>query len=158
MSGETSQKAPIEINNVKIQRLKNWVDGFLKIEDDDGVLDIDRAMRNINHSASTFYSNLNGIMMQESFKLSEIEADLNRIKAHQYDKVKRFTDYQVDSNGIRILVDGNEDVIKKQVEYDKQKQYISYLDRTMKQFDYFAKKVEVMLKAREWKDRYGGFE
>ena len=157
MSGENTNKIPIQIGNKKIEALRDWVDEFLKIENDDGILDIDRAMRNISYSASTFYSNLNGIMMKEAFKLTEIEADLKRIRAKQYDKVKRFTDYQVDSNGIKILVDGNEDVIQKQKEYDKQKEYLAYLDRTMKQFDYYAKKIEVMMKARENKERYGGF-
>ncbi len=157
MSGENVNFGPIEIKNKKIIRLRDWVNQYLEIEDENGVLDIDRAMRNINYSAGNFYSNLNGILMQERFKLTDIEGDLNRIRAQQYDKVKRFTDYQVDSSGIKLLVEGNEAVIAKKREYDMQAEYVDYIDRTMKQFSFYSNKVDTMIKARETKERYGGF-
>jgi len=148
---------PISIESQKIQKLRDWVNQFLHIETVDGELDIDKAMSNINYSAGNFYTNLNGIYMQEEFKLHQIENDLAKVKALKYDEIKRFTDYQVESAGVKIILDGSTEVREKQLEYSKQKAYLEFLDRTLKQFSFYAGKVDVMIKARETKEKYGGF-
>lgn len=148
---------PISIESKKIQQLRDWVNQYLHVETVDGELDIDKAMTNINYCAGNFYTNLNGIYMQEEFKLHQIESDLDKIKAIKYDEIKRFTDYQVESAGVKILLDGSKEVREKQLEYNKQKAYLEFLDRTLKQFSFYANKIEVMIKARETKEKYGGF-
>jgi hypothetical protein len=148
-------RPPINIESNKIKELRDWINQYLNAEDTNGELDLNRAQRNINYCAGDFYTNLNGIYMQEEFKLRQLESDLSKIKAIQYDKIKRFTDYVVESAGIKILLDGNEEVRKKQLELDKQEAYLDFLDRSLKQFSFYSNKVEIMLKAREAQERYG---
>lgn len=145
---------PISIDQPKIIKLRDWINQYLNCEDANGVLDLEKAQRNINYSAGDFYTNLNGLYMQEEFKFHEIESDLAKIKAIQYDKIKRFTDYVVESANIKILLDGNEEVRTKQLELDKVGAYLDFLDRTLKQFSFYSNKVDVMIKAREAYNRF----
>lgn len=145
---------PIHIESKKIQQLRDWVNQYLNVENEHGVLDLEKAQRNINYCAGDFYTNLNGIYMQEEFKLRQLEDDLSKIKAIKYDEIKRFTDYQVESNGVKILLDGSSEVREKQLELSKQEAYLDFLDRTLKQFSYYSNKVEVMIKAREFDYKY----
>lgn len=146
---------PVEITNQKIAKLRDWMNQYLEAEMPDGSIDLDKAQRNINYSAGNFYTNLNGLYLQEDLKRAQIESDLNHLKALKYDEVKRFTDYPIEKDGVSILIAGSENVRKKQLEYDKQVAYLAFLERALKQFGFYSNKVDVMIRAKEFDFKYG---
>jgi len=150
-----SDSIPINIQNSHIKKLKDYLDTFFNHEDSDGNLDLDRMQRNVAYNAGNMYTNISGILFQEELKLAQIEADLKQIKAKKYDEIKRITAYTIEATGIKLLLDGSEDVRKKQLEYDRQYAYVQFLLRAMQQLTYYGNKIDTVLKREEIRFKYG---
>ena len=147
---------PVNITTERIKRLRDHINANFNAFDDSDNLDLDKCQRNVAYSAGNVYTNYNGLLMQEEQKLAAIKSDLATIKAIAYDEIKRSVlAYDVDSKGTLIMLEGHSTVSQKQKEYDNQKAYVDFLDRTVKQVSFYANAVKVMIEREHLRERYG---
>ena len=147
---------PVNITANKIKLLRDHINANFNAFDDKDNLDLDKCQRNVAYSAGNIYTNYNGLLMQEEQKLAAIKEDLSTIKAIAYDEIKRSVlAYDVDAKGTIIMLEGHAKVSQKQKEYDNQKAYVEFLDRTVKQLSFYANAVRVMIEREQLRERYG---
>lgn len=147
---------PVNITADRIKKLRDHINANFNAFNDAGDLDLDKCQRNVAYSAGNIYTNYNGLLMQEEQKLATIKEDLAKIKAIAYDEIKRSVlAYDVDVKGTAIMLEGHSKVSQKQKEYDDQKAYVEFLDRTVKQLSFYANAVRVMIEREHLRERYG---
>jgi hypothetical protein len=149
------EKQPIDISNDKISKLRDHINNNFNAFNENGELQLDKCQRNVAYSIGHVYTNYNGLLMQERHKLDEIREQLSFYKAKAYNDIKMNKAYDIDAKGMTLLLEGHEEVRKKQLEYDKQETYIKFLEYTVKQIGYYANGVNVMLRREELRAKYG---
>jgi hypothetical protein len=147
---------PTTITVGQLEKLKNHINNRFNAFDANGELDLDQAQRNIAYSIGNWFNNYNGLLLKERQKLAEIEGELLQSKALAYDDIKMSKiKYDLDSAGTRVMLDGHKFVVPKNIERDKQKAYVHFLESAVKQIGYYANGVKIMLQREELKARYG---
>lgn len=149
------ESTPVEITNKKIEKLRDHINNNFNAFDENGNLILDKCQRNVAYSIGHVYTNYNGLLLQEKHKLAEIKEQLSLLKAKAYTEVKTQAKFDVDAKGMTLLIDGHQEVRLKQMEYDKQSDYVDFLDNTVKQIGYYANGVNVMLRREEIRIKSG---
>ena len=146
---------PVDITKEKIKKLTDHINNNFNVADGSGSLMLDKCQRNVAYSIGHVYTNYNGLLLQEKHKLAEIKEQLSLLKAKAYNEIKMNKAYDIDARGMTLLLEGHEEVRRKQLEYDKQDDYVKFLDYTVKQIGYYANGVNVMLRREEIRYKYG---
>jgi len=147
---------PTTITLNQFNKLKKHIDDKFNVFDADGEIDLDKCQRNVGYSIGNWYSNYNVLFLREKQKLAEIASDLALARAEALHDIKMSKiKYDLDSRGMNIMIEGHQLTRAKQMEYDKQKAYVEYLEATVKQVGFYANSVDKILKRVEIKGKYG---
>lgn len=145
---------PITITNEKLQKIKDHVDKKFNVFDEQGNIDLDKCQRSVGY-ALNIYANYNGILLKERHKLADINNELKLVNATTLHELKMSRNkYDLNAKESNTMLEGAENIRKKQLEYDKQHAYVEFWDNIVKQVGYYNKAVEVILRAAEIKARY----
>lgn len=146
---------PVNLTSEKMQKLVEHINANFNNHDENGEIDLDRCQNNVAYNIGHIYNNYNGLLMQERMKLADIKADLSIIRENaQHElKMKRVA-YDLDTNGMKIKLEGTESVAMKQREYDKQEAYVKFLEGLMRQISAYAAGVKTILFREEIRYRY----
>ena len=63
--------------------------------------------------------------------------------------------YDLDTTGMKLMVEGHEEVRPARLEVENQKSYINFLEETLGQLKFFANKVDTIIKCKEIQLRCG---
>lgn len=147
---------PTTITLNQFNKLKKHIDDKFNVMGDDGEVDLDKCQRNVAYSIGNWYSNYNVLLLRERHKLSEIDGDLKLARAEALHDIKMSKiKYDLDARGMNIMIEGHQLTRAKQLEYNKQKDYVDYLEGTVKQISYYANSIDKILKCVEIKHKYG---
>jgi hypothetical protein len=148
--------SPSTITIEQLTKLKNHINERFNIFDNEGHIDLDRCQLNVGYALGQYYTNYNGLLLKERQKLADIEGELSLLKVQAYDDIKMTKiKYDVDAKGMALLLEGHDLVRPKQVECDKQKAYVQFLENTLRQIGNYANGVKTILQRTEMKARYG---
>jgi hypothetical protein len=130
---------PININEKMIMRLKEYVNELFQIHDASGNVDLQKTQYSLSYLIGEKQTEINGLLMQEKQKLCDIESSLKTLRARTYHNLKsNRIPYDINEQGYITLVDGSEEVVKKENEMKKQKVYVEFLESTLSQIRYFT--------------------
>ena len=139
------QEAPKVLTNKKIIELNRYMSKTLSSTDENGRPDIEKIVQNAACNMGDAFLNIDGILLQEENKLSEIENNLKNIKATTYDNMMRTKlPYEATNDGIKTMVDGQPQTLQKQHEYNQQKNYVEYLKRLISSIQYYPRNAKAM--------------
>jgi hypothetical protein len=148
-------KPPVHLTSDKMQLLVDHINMNFNNHDEDGNLDLDRCQNNVAYNIGHIYSNYNGLLMQERMKLADIKADLAIVRESAYHDIKMTrAQYDIDSTGMKLKIDGSPTVAPKQREFEKQEAYVKFLETLMRQISTYAAGVKTILYREEIKYRY----
>jgi len=147
---------PTTITINQFEKLKKHINDKFNVFDANGDVDLERCQRNIGYSIGNWYSNYNVLLLRERQKLSEIASDLALARAEALHDIKMTKiKYDLDARGMHIMTEGHQLTRAKQMEYDKQKAYVEYLDATVKQIGFYGNNIDRILKCIEVEHKYG---
>lgn len=147
---------PVHLTSEKMQKLVDHINANFNAHDEDGNLDLDKCQNNVAYNIGHIYTNYNGLLLQERLKLADIKSDLSIIRDKAYHEIKmKRAAYDVDSAGMKLKIEGSEEVAKKQREYDKQEAYVKFLENVVRQVSSYAAGVKTALYREEIRIRYG---
>lgn len=145
----------VDITNERIINLRDYINTTFNAFDSEGNLDLDKMQRNVAYSIGNIYTDFSGLLMQERFKLAEVEDALKAVKATALLEIKKNQQFQLNYKEIDIVLAAHHDVREKQLEFDKQSAYVDFLDRAVKQIGYYANGVRTIFQREEIKN--GGY-
>jgi len=142
-------ETPVTITKEKLQKIREHINKKFSVFID-GKIDYDKCQLNVAYAISDHYVNYNGILLLEKHKLATIESQLKLVRAIAYDEIKMGKiKYDINAKGMDIMLEGHEKVREKQLEYNKQKDYVDFWENIVNQIGYYAKNVEVIFKRVE---------
>ena len=146
---------PINLTTEKMQKLVDHIKANFEAHDENGKLDLEKCQNNVAYNIGHIYTNYNGILLQERFKLADIKADLAIIRDKAYHEIKmKKAAYDIEAAGLKIKIEGSVEVANKQREYDKQEVYVKFLENVVRQISTYAAGVKTVLYREEIKFRY----
>jgi hypothetical protein len=140
-----------------IDRLGLAMDAMFSPVGKDGKPDIKKVEDNLMYNMGENYSFLNALLMKETQVLNQIESDMNTVRAQAILDTKKTLRFELSKDGFDSMVNAVPAYNEKKLEYNNQKAFVDYLERSLKRMSYFSNTVKVFNETFAIDREYGGY-
>jgi len=144
------------IDDEEIKKLRDFMTQTLKSTDDKGKPDMERIRDNSAFNMGDNAFEITGLLFQESIKLETMEAQLRELMGVKYDTLMNTRlGWSPTNEGIRIMLEGDEDVSKLMLEVAKQRLYVKLLSTSQEIIRFYPKNAQCLINVASYGKEIG---
>ena len=134
------------VENKEIKKLRDFMMFYLDSTDDEGKISLDKIMNNATYNMGEAAAEICGLLFQEKLKLETYEDEYRRKKREVYETTMntRYA-WSPTSEGVRIMVDGDEQLSEIKHNMEKQRLYIEFLTQCQEAIRYYPRNAKALI-------------